>query len=220
LPKVITSVLLLLFHWQIAHGQTSVEVLACLGREYTPSIAYQNCSGQFSPSFSPSIVGIYRPVSALGIELMLSSLSPTTYLYDPADQRVQVYTNSKINIQRFLTGLNYFPPLKKIHPYIGLLVGFTRAVTTQVDLTNTNTSFTWSGQVGVEYYFSSFIGVRLNMAVINTPNISDNSAYFDVDSNGDGFPSFAVGNPSTANITQWDISLGIIIRFMKSRKPY
>jgi hypothetical protein len=58
------------------------------------------------------------------------------------------------------------------------------------------------------------------MAVINTPNISNNSAYFDVDSNDDGFPSFAVGNPSTANITQWDISLGIIIRFMKSRKPY
>jgi hypothetical protein len=45
-----------------------------------------------------------------------------------------------------------------------------------------------------------------------------NSAYYGVDGNGDGFPSFAVGDPSSSTITQWNLGLGLIVRFMRKKK--
>ncbi len=201
-----------------ANGQTSFEVLASLDHTNTPSIAYQNCTGHLSPTYTPSISFIYHPHPSWGFEMTCSSLHPTTYLNDPDNNSVKVYTNSVINMQRLLTGINYSVPFNRIHPYIGCLLGFTHTVTTQTPMTATYTSFSWACQAGTDFYFSSLIGMRLNGAIITTPNIPNNSAYFNVDKNGEGFPTFAVGNPSTAGITQWNISLGIIVRLMKKKE--
>jgi outer membrane protein W len=202
------------------HAQTSFELLTSFGLTFTPAITYQNCTGHFSQTVTPLISFIYHPHPSWGLELTYSNTHPTTYLNDPADGSVSVYTHSKINVYRLLTGINYSLPFKKIQPYIGCLAGFTHTVTTQTQLNaiGTCTSFSWAFQTGVDFYFSSYIGLRLNGVLVNSPNISNNSAWYNVDKNGEGFPTYAVGNPSSANITQWDISLGIIVRFMKNKE--
>ncbi|HMH34054.1 MAG TPA: outer membrane beta-barrel protein [Puia sp.] len=203
---------------QNASGQKSFEIIASLGRTYTPSIAYQNCTGHIDPSFTPSISFLYHPHPSWGFEIAYSGSKPNSWLNDPNNNSVSTYTYSTINMQRLLAGINYSPRLKAIHPFIGCLIGFTHTVTTQTPMTASKTGFSWACQGGVAYYFSSVIGLRLDAAFISTPNISNNSAYFNVDKNGAGFPSFAVGDPSEANIVQWNISLGMIVRFMKTKK--
>jgi hypothetical protein len=201
-----------------ARAQSSFEMMASLGTVNTQSMSYLNCTGHFSQSQSALLSLIYHPVPFLGIELDLSGFSPNTYLYDAADERVQAYTHSTVKIQRLQGGLNYSYPFKKIRPYIGCLIGFSRAATSDPVNTGYYSSFTWTIQTGVDYYFSSLIGLRLKGALITTPDVPDNSAYFNVNGMGDGFPTFALVNPSTANIRQWGISLGIIFRFMKGAK--
>ena len=96
---------------------------------------------------------------------------------------------------------------------MGCLLGFTSITTTKAYDTNELTAFTWSLQTGADYYFSSLIGARIKLSLIQTPNIPNNSAYFDVGKIGDGFPTFAVGDPSSANINQLNLTLGIIFPF-------
>ena len=217
--KAIALFLLLPFMLQTAIAQRSFEILPAFGYVLTPTINYQQCTGHIDPALSFSSSFIYHPNPAWGCEIIYSRSTPTSYLYDPDDDRVAVYTRFPIHIQRLLAGLNYSFSFNGIHPHIGVLFGFTYTETTsEPALTSSYTSFSLAPQAGVDYYFSSFIGIRLNAAMIFTPNVPNNSAYFNVDKEGNGFPSFAVGNPSNASITQWNFSLGIIIRFMKRKK--
>ena len=214
--KRITGLFLLLFILQLeAKSQTSIELLASLGPTFTSPISYRNCTGHLDPVTTFSISFVYHPSPLWGLQLNISSLNPTSYLNDPLNGSVEAYTNSTISIQRFLAGINYSPSFQRIHPFIGCLLGFSVANTTQAFYTSYNTSFSWALQSGIDYYFSHAIGLRLNGAIITTPGIANNTAYFNVDKYGSRFPSFAIGDPSTANIIQWNIGIGIIIRFIK-----
>ncbi|HTS45074.1 MAG TPA: outer membrane beta-barrel protein [Puia sp.] len=216
--KAVALFLLLLFMLQTATAQRSFEILPSFGYVLTPTINYQQCTGHIDPALSFSSSFIYHPNPTWSFELIYSGSYPTSYLYDPDDERVAVYTRSTIDIDRLLAGVNYSFSFNEIHPHIGVLLGFTYTETTQTYLTSSHTGFSLAPQAGVDYYFSSLIGIRLNTALIFTPNVPNNSAYFNVDKEGNGFPSFAIGNPSSAGITQWNFSLGIIIRFMKRKK--
>ena len=96
---------------------------------------------------------------------------------------------------------------------LNCILGFTNVTTIKAYDTNELTGFTWSLQAGADYYFSSLIGARIKLSMIQMPNISNNSAYFDVGKNGDGFPTFALCDPSSANITQLNLVIGVIFHF-------
>ena len=66
---------------------------------------------------------------------------------------------------------------------------------------------------------SSLIGICFSVILIQIPNVSNNSAYFDVGNNGGGFSTFAVGDPSSANLLQVNLRLGIIFHFHPITKP-
>ncbi len=195
------------------YSQSSIELIPAAGNTFSDNINYQGCTGHIDPAFQFSSSFIYHPNPVFGLELTYSVENPTTYLNDPGNASVKAYTGSQVNVQRLLTGLNISVPVKRFHPFLGCLIGFTYTTTTKAYDTNELTAFTWSIQTGADYYFSSLIGVRIKLSLIQTPNISNSSAYFDVGKLGDGFPSFAVGNPSSANITQLNLILGIIFHF-------
>ncbi len=196
-----------------AHSQSSIELIPAAGNIFSDNINYQRCTGHIDPAFQFSFSFIYHPNPVFGLELMYIVENPMTYLDDPDNASVKAYTSSQVNVQRLLTGLNISIPVKKFHPFLGSLLGFTSVTTTKAWDTNELTEFTWSLQTGADYYFSPLIGLRIKFSMIQTPNISNNSAYFDVGKLGDGFPSFAIGDPSSANITQLSLTLGIIFHF-------
>jgi hypothetical protein len=216
--KIFFSYFLISVFQPFVFAQKSFEIIPSVGQTFSPSMSFRNCTGEFNSATNFSLSGIYHPDPSWGLELNFTTVSPTTYLNFPADNSVSVYTHSTINIQRLLAGINYSPPIKKLHPYIGFLLGFSQATTSDIWNPGSYTSFSWSIQTGAAYYFSPLIGIRLNGAFIATPNIPNNSAYFNVDGSGDGFPSFALGDPSQANLIQWNINLGIIVRFVKNGK--
>jgi Outer membrane protein beta-barrel domain len=197
----------------VTYSQSSIELIPAAGNTFSDNINYQRCTGHIDPAFQFSFSFIYHPNPVFGLELTYTVENPTTYLNDPGNSSVKVYTLSQVNVQRLLTGLNISVPVKRFHPFLGCLLGFSYVTTTKAYDTNDLTEFTWSLQTGADYYFSSFMGVRLKLSMIQTPNISNNSAYFNVGKSGDNFPTFAVGDPSSANITQLNLSLGIIIHF-------
>lgn len=195
------------------YSQSSIELITMAGNTFSDNINYQRCTGHIDPAFQFSFSFIYHPNPIFGLELTYMNENPVTYLDAPDNTSVKVYTNSQVTVQRLLAGLNISVPVKSFHPFLGCLLGFTNVTTTKAYDTNELTEFAWSLQTGADYYISSLIGVRIKLSIIQTPNISNNSAYFDIGKNGDGFPTFAVGNPSSANITQLNLVLGIIFHF-------
>ena len=198
-------------------GQRSFELIPSVGTTLTAPVDYQNCSGHFNPSVVFGFSFIYHPAPSFGLELNYSSSNPVSYLDAPGDNSVKVYTNSSIKVERLLTGLNVYIPKSKFSPYFGGLIGFTHVTTSNLIYPGTSTNFTWSLQTGVNYYFSSIIGMQFKCAMLVTPNISNNSPYYGVDEFGNGFPSFAVGDPTSSTITQWNLGLGLIVRFMRKK---
>lgn len=196
-----------------AYSQSSIELIPSAGTSFADNISYARCTGRIDPAFVFSLSFIYHTSPAVGLELSFFNENPSTYLSAPDDPSVQVYTHSNITVQRLLGGVNYSIPVKKFRPYLGCLLGFTHAYTANLFNTGEYTGFTWALQTGADYYISSLIGMRLKIAWIQTPNVSNNSAYFNVGKNGEGFPSFAVGDPSSAHLAQVNIGLGIIFHF-------
>jgi hypothetical protein len=201
------------------YSQSSIELIPSAGTSFANNITYERCTGHIDPAFVFSLSFIYHPSPEIGLELSYLNGNPLTYLSAPNDPSVQVYTSSRITVERLLGGVNFTIPGKRIKPYLGCLLGFTEAYTANELNTGVHTGFTWALQTGVDYYISSLIGMRFKIAMIQTPNVSNNSAYFNVGKNGDGFPTFAVGDPSSANLAQVNMALGIIIHFHPRIKP-
>jgi hypothetical protein len=59
------------------------------------------------------------------------------------------------------------------------------------------------------------IALKLGGYVLLTPGVYNNTSYFNVAADGSGFPSFAIGDPSKATITQWSMNIGIVVNFGK-----
>ena len=193
--------------------QSGIELIPTAGTSFADKITYQRCTGHIDPAFVFSLSFIYHPSSTIGLELSFLDENPFTYLSAPGNPSVQVYTESKISVQRLLGGLNFSFPLNRFRPYLGCLLGFTYVNTANLVNTGEYTGFTWALQTGSDYYITSLIGIRFRIAFVQTPNVSNNSAYFNVGKNGDGFPTFAVGDPSSANVGQINMGLGIIFHF-------
>jgi hypothetical protein len=202
-----------------AYSQSSIELIPSAGTSFADNISYERCAGRIDAAFVFSFSFIYHPSPAVGLELSYLNENPFTYLSAPNNPSVQVYTSSNIAVERLLGGVNFFIPVKKLRPYLGCLLGLTNVHTANLVNTGVYSGFTWSLQTGADYYISSLIGVRFKLALIQTPNVSNNSAYFDVGKNGDGFPTFAVSDPSSANLTQVNMGLGIIFHFHPKPKP-
>jgi hypothetical protein len=201
------------------YSQSSIELIQSAGTSFTNNITFRRCIGHIDHAFVFSLSFIYHPSPEIGLELSYLNGNPLTYLSAPNDPSVQVYTSSKITVERLLGGVNFSIPGKRFRPYLGCLLGFTEASTANVVNTSVHTGFTWALQAGTDYYISSLIGIRFKIAVIQTPNVSDNSAYFNVGKDGVGFPTFAVGDPSSANLAQLNMGLGIIFHFHPGTKP-
>jgi hypothetical protein len=127
-------------------AQKSFELNISVGPTWTTPISYQNCTGRMNPAATISASFLYHPDPAWAFQFSLMSYSPKTYLDAPADGSVAIYTNATIDMQRFLAGFNYYFSVKKIHPYVGGLVGFTNATSSQVINASSNTSFSWELQ--------------------------------------------------------------------------
>jgi len=201
------------FYTLTTYSQSSIELIPAAGNTFSDKINYQHCTGHIDPAFQFSFSFIYHPNPIFGLELTYMDENPMTYLDVSDNGSVKVYTSSNVRVQRLLGGLNVSIPVKRFNPFLGFLLGFTNVITTKAYDTNEMTGFSWSLQTGADYYFSSLIGARIKLSLIQTPNISNNSAYFDVGKNGDGFPTYAVGDPSSANISQLNLVLGIIFHF-------
>jgi hypothetical protein len=206
------------FYTIAGYSQSSIELIPSAGTSFADNITYERCTGRIDPAFVFSFSFIYHPSPSVGLELSYSNENPFTYLSVPDNPSVQVYTSSNITVQRLLGGINFSIPVKKFRPYLGFLLGLTNASTANLTNTGEYTGFTWALQTGADIYVSSLIGVRLRIAFVQTANVSNNSAYFDVGKNGDGFPTFAVGDPSSANVDQVNMGLGIIFHFHPKTK--
>ncbi len=204
---------------QSGFSQSSIELIPSAGTSFADNITYERCTGRIDPAFLFSLSFIYHPSPTIGLELSFFNENPFTYLSAPDNPSVQVYTSSNIAVQRLLGGVNFSIPVKRFRPYLGSLIGFTYANTPDWINTGEYTGFTWALQTGADYYISSLIGMRLKIALIQTSNVSNNSAYFNVGKNGEGFPAFAVGDPSSANLAQVNVGLGIIFHFHPKTKP-
>ena len=203
-----------------ARGQSRFQIAAEGGSTFTSAIKYKNCTGYINPALTLSITFLYKPGPAIGIELQFSDLSnPVSYLNNVSDNTVKIYTTSHITLEHLLGGFNYYVPVKNIHPYMGLLLGASYAATKETSPPSSIYNFTCGLQTGSEFTLSKSIDLRLNGSVIITPGVANNTSYFNVGADGGGFPSFIVGDPSRAAITQWNISLGVLIN-LKKKKLY
>ena len=200
------------------YSQSSVELIPSAGTSFADKIIYERCTGHIDPAFVFAFSFIYHPSPVVGLEISYLDENPTTYLSAPDNPSVQVYTRSNILIERLLGGINFSIPGKQFRPYLGCLLGFTYASTADLGNTGIYTGFTWALQTGADYYISSLIGIRFRIAFVQTPNVSNNSAYFDVGKNGEGFPTFAVGDPSSGNIGQVNMGLGLVFHFHPTTK--
>jgi hypothetical protein len=195
-----------------ASGQSPLALSFSVGPTITPKISYSDCTGHITAATSFSLGMIFRPDSAIGIEVKFISLSnPTSYLKNDKDNTVEAYTRSAIVFDRFLLGFNYYFPLRGIYPFLGIVAGGSHVQTTQTAPQNSITNFNWGLQTGASLKLAKALALRLDACLIFIPNVSDNSTYFGVAADGSGFPSFIIGAPSVAAITQWNINLGIVI---------
>jgi len=202
----------------IATSQSRFELAIDVGPAFTRNIRYQNCTGRIDPAVASSVAFTYKLNSSLGLELKFSNLfSPTSYLKNGSDNVVKAYTISHILLQHLLAGMNYYVPVQRIHPYFGLLAGASYAETKETAPASSIYSFSWGFQVGAMLNLSAATALKVGDCFVITPNVYNNTSYFNVAADGSGFPSFAVGNPSRASILQWDLSIGIVIRLGKTR---
>jgi hypothetical protein len=160
----------------------------------------------------------YKLDSTFGIELKFSSLlSPTSYLNNDTSDIVKIYTTSRIVFQRILAGFNYYLPLKGIQPFLGLVAGVSYVRTTETAPESSIANFNWGFHSGATLNINKLMALRLDACVVFIPNVSNNTSYFNVASDGSGFPSFIIGDPSSATITQWNINLGLLINLSKNK---
>jgi hypothetical protein len=199
-----------------AASQPRMQLGIDIGPTFTSQIRYQNCTGHIDPAITASFAFLYRANSFFELELKFSNLiHPTSYLNNDSDNTVKIYTTSHIVLQHLLTGFNFFVPSKHIHPYIGLLLGASYAQTKEIAPESHIFSFTWGFQTGVTLNLSGLIALKLGGYVLLTPGVYNNTSYFNVAADGSGFPSFAIGDPSKATITQWSMNIGIVVNFGK-----
>jgi len=218
--KNITIFLVLMISLQFpAISQSRFQLSVSGGPTFTSNIEYNNCTGHINTAMTGSLALIYRPDSAFGIEFKISSLGhPTSYLNNDTSNTVKIYTTSKIVFQRILAGFNYYLPFKGIQPFLGLVAGASYAQTTQTAPQSSIINFNWGFQTGASLNLAKSIALRLDASAVFIPNVSNNTSYFNVAADGSGFPSFIIGNPSRATITQWNINLGLLINLSKTNK--
>jgi len=197
-------------------SQSRIQLSIDAGPTFTSKITYQNCTGHIEPAITPSVALLYKINSNFGLELKFASLiSPTSYLSNDSNNIVKIYTTSHIVLQHLLAGFNYFVSSKRLHPYVGLLLGGSYAQTKEVEPQSLIYSFSLGFQTGATLNLSSWIALNLNGYVLETPGVYNNTSYFNVADDGSGFPSFIVGNPSKATITQWNINIGVVVNLGK-----
>ena len=104
-------------------AQSSYEAIASFGTTITPTIPYHNCTGNISSTFAPTFSFVYHPSPFVGFEISYSKYKPISYLNDPDDNSVAVYTNYQISIERLLTGIKFYFPFKKMQLIYWRFVG-------------------------------------------------------------------------------------------------
>lgn len=219
MKNIITLFVLLIGLHFPAISQSRFQLSVSGGPTFTSNIGYDNCTGHINTTMTGSLALIYRPDSAFGIELKFSDLAhPTSFLNNDTSNIVKIYTTSKIVFQRILAGFNYYLPLKSIQPFLGLIVGASYAQTTETAPQSSIINFNWGFQSGATLNIAKSIALQLDACTIFIPNVSNNTSYFDVAADGSGFPSFIIGNPSRATITQWNINLGLLFNLTRRNK--
>jgi len=218
--KNITVLLVLLICLQFhAISQSRFQFSVSGGPTFTSNIGYKNSTGHINTAMTGSLAFIYRPDSTFGFEIKFSSLvNPTSYLNNDTSNIVKIYTTSHIVFQRILAGLNYYLPLKGIQPFLGLVTGASYAQTTETAPESSIINFNWGFQTGASLKIAKSMALRLDVCAVFIPNVSNNTSYFNVAANGSGFPSFIIGNPSRATITQLNINLGLLINLSKRNR--
>ena len=217
--RKIALLYLLVILFLTATSQSRMQLSIDAGPTFTSTIRYQNCTGHIEPAITPSFALLYKVNSYFGLELKFASLiGPTSYLNNDSDKIVKIYTTSHIVLQHLLAGFNYFVPSKRIHPYVGLLLGGSYAETKEIEPQSFIYNFSVGFQTGATLNLSSLLALKLNGYVLKTPGVYNNTSYFDVANDGSGFPSFIVGDPSKATITQWNINIGILVNLGKKLK--
>lgn len=202
-----------------AIGQSRFQLAISGGPTFTSDIKYKNCTGHINTATTASFALIYRPDPSFGIELKFSSLMhPTSYLNSDTNNIVKIYTTSHIVLQHILAGFNYYLPLKPVQPFIGIAAGASYAQTTETAPQSSIYNFSWGFQTGATLNITKSIALLLEGCAVFTPNVSNNTSYFDVGADGSGFPSFIIGDPSKATITQWNINLGVLINLGKTSR--
>ncbi len=198
--------------------QSRFQFLLSGGATFTPACKFQNSTGHINTAATGSLAFIYHPIATIGIELKYSNLSnPLSYLNNTKSETVRIYTSSHITFQRVLTGLNYYLPLKNIKPFIGLLGGASYVEQQQKYPYSSMFKFNWGFQIGASFNINKLLAVRFDASEIYIPNVPNNSAFFGDPANDSGFPSFIIGNPSTATIKQLNVNLGLMINLGKSK---
>jgi hypothetical protein len=218
--KNITVLLVLLVSLRFpAISQSSLQLSVSGGPTFTSNIEYNNSTGHINAAITGSLGLIYRPNSVFGIEFKISSLAnPTSYLNNDTSNTVKIYTTSQIVFQRILAGLNYYLPLKSIKPFIGLIGGASYVEENRASPYSSLIKFNWGFQIGASININKILAVRLDACEIYIPNVPNNSTFFGDTKDDSGFPSFIIGNPSSATITQWNIDLGLLINLSKTNK--
>jgi hypothetical protein len=193
-----------------AISQSRLQLSVSAGPTFTSKIKYYNCTGYINTAMTGSLALIYRIDSTFGIELKFSASHPTSYLDNDANNTLKVYTTSNITFQRILAGFNYYIPQKGFQPFVGLVAGASYAQTTETAPESSIINFNWGFQTGATFNIAKPIALRLDACAVFIPNVPNNSSFFNVAADGSGFPGFIIGNPSKANITQWNINLGLL----------
>lgn len=211
------TILLLSISWYLpATSQSSLQIAIDAGPTITPGISYRNCTGHINPVLTTSFALIYKPDPSFGLELKFSSLlNPVSYLNNDSDYTLKTYTTSHIFLQHLVMGFNYYLPFRPIHPYLGLLLGASYAETKDISPQSKNYNLSWGFQSGATLDLSNTVALKFGGYILITPGVYNNTSYFNAGADGSGFPSFIIGNPSKATITQWNINLGLAINLKK-----
>ena len=202
-----------------AMSQSKFQLLLAGGPTFTPDIKYENATGHINTAMTGSLGISYRPIDAIGIELKYSGLyHPRSYLNNETDNRVKIYTSSRIVMQNIMGGFNYYLPLRRIQPFLGVLAGATYVQTTETAPESSIINFTWGLQAGAAMKLTKLLTLRLDASRLIIPNISNNSSYFGIAADGSGFPSFVIEKPSRADIKHYSINLGLLFNFGTRKK--
>ena len=197
-----------------ARAQTGFEFRVGPEITFTGPVDYEHSTGGIHPNGMGSLGLIYHPVPYFGLEGLVCTGAPESYLELPPSEGGGVYS-ARISMARYMAGVEGTYPAGRWFPFAGVLLGSSVARYTGDAYPSDDGKFTWGLHMGTTYYLSSLVGLRLQAAVFVIPNVSNNSAWFGVDGQGDGFPSFAIGIPSSATITQYAAGLAMVVRFSR-----